>query len=113
MEDDAGLELDALVAEKVMGWQMVCDDCGDGVDSTGTPNECPKFSSDIAAAWEVVEKLKPTHRQVVIDRHRGEDLQEEQWGVAFVTNTGVSIFRERAPTAPLAICKAALKAVSK
>ena len=42
---NAGRELDALVAEKVFGW-------------TGGHYESLPFSTDIAAAWEVVERLR-------------------------------------------------------
>lgn len=79
--------LDALVAEKVMGLEVIdevegywyCPNCGEWVhgqqvtfsehhtrcrqpvandwpcDSEGTPHPC--YSSDISAAWQVVEKM--------------------------------------------------------
>lgn len=45
---NAGRELDALVAEKVMGYE---------VNREGYTGYLPSFSTDIAAAWDVVEKL--------------------------------------------------------
>lgn len=70
-----GRELDALVAEKVMGWKWdVSPNTGrrvlEGPSSSGekallaiqNPNRhiggLPKYSTDIAPAWEVVEKIK-------------------------------------------------------
>lgn len=95
-----GRELDALVAEKVMGWssEELDEDVGICV---------PRYSTDISAAWEVVEKL-------------GEKF--EQFDLQFGWNTGrfvcgfgsfgTSRF-ESTPTefAPHAICLAALRAV--
>lgn len=71
-----GRELDALVAEKVMGWKQYtfpdaewCQGYAgkqywqDGVTTVtctnedGTPN-CPNYSTNIAAAWAVIEKLR-------------------------------------------------------
>ena len=122
----AGRELDALVAEQVMGW-TACDpaqesrpwECGDERPSVrtgmGIPpgesdrNEIPHFSTDIAAAWEVVEKLDR-------DGHTMEmDKRDAGWVVRFVDYSKDPILSmeitDTAPTAPLAICLAALKAV--
>lgn len=68
----AGRELDALIAEKVMGWKKLYrkdyTNVGDwhGLDWMYENKQsaiyydaqtCPSYSVDIAAAWEVVEKL--------------------------------------------------------
>jgi hypothetical protein len=134
---EAGRELDALIAEKVMGWSSQADglywDAGNHRtrlvlgsiiakkrDEMGLENAhgfvfAP--STNIADAWEVVEKL---------GRWRGFDfmlvmpnpeqtfhLHTYEAGWYEATNDGP----ERrvvsdADTAPLAICLAALKAVS-
>ena len=131
----AGRELDALVAEKVMGWRWVqvpkdCDGLNEGrclapvgLDEKNhqwTPKgkiseySGPRYSTDIAAAWEVVEKLclsvcasapglggKPASYWVGFADMSGRFL------VADLNNPSV-VCEE---TAPLAICLAALKAV--
>lgn len=58
-----GRELDALIAEKVMGWTSVSYyDNGRGKEHWGfAPKQLqasvPRYSTDIAAAWEVVKRL--------------------------------------------------------
>jgi len=113
-----GPELDALVAEKVMGWEYVIDGEGTGwVDKateqfvTGYNNDDPSqpeiapppFSTSIAAAWEVVEKLKSDNRTIDISSAtpgwRAIIDECHDWKVEV-----------RAETAPRAICLAAMKA---
>lgn len=60
----AGRELDALVAERVMGWRVKGFAPGHGLrplppDSVTclTAHTIPRFSTDIAAAWKVVERV--------------------------------------------------------
>lgn len=99
---EAGRELDALIAEKVMGFPLEI--------IRGAPYpECPRhYSTDIAAAWEVVEK----------DDGWGHDWRVKRWVssskpyscTAERTADGQNFYAE-AETAPLAICLAALKAV--
>ena len=55
----AGSELDALIAEKVMGYRRAKSG-GNGIwiDKHGfEPNHNSYYSTDIRAAWEVVEKI--------------------------------------------------------
>lgn len=57
----AGRELDALVAERVMGWKLFASEPGYGrpphqITLVLTP--IPHYSTDIAAAWIIVEKLR-------------------------------------------------------
>lgn len=120
---EAGRELDALVAEKVMGltrhdesyvtesigkvlrfvWRDGCGDCVYSGDMF-----LPRYSTNIADAWEVVERLVSTpgpngdHHSVQVD-YSGDAVvvidENEDWQVSAI-----------ADTAPLAICLAALKA---
>jgi hypothetical protein len=122
-EMPAGRELDALVAEKVMGWTL-CDRVamgwGDGppvfatgedpYDDTARPSRQDwRPSEDIAAAWEVVENWR--------NRCNGEGVVLLSWhSEEWVCELGIwgveSGFRHApADTAPLAICRAALLAV--
>ncbi len=121
---EAGPELDALVAEKVFGkkvhwrndkwpfikrpstnWEFLGSILG------CLPPECPprlpRFSEDIAAAWEVVEKLLQMGMPV--------DLSSSEKGVhkAKVWTNSTILTVPWQETAPLAICRAALKAVEK
>lgn len=111
-------EIDALVAEKVMRWHLEKGDAlfrpvyeGDApavrkVDKWYPPGHessymaaPPPYSTDIAAAWEVVGKLG----DVIIERD--ETTSGVRWRVVV---DGIETF---AATAPMAICLAALKAV--
>jgi hypothetical protein len=103
-------ELDALVAEKVMGWDK-CP-CGNPecdmwhtADRSDLSAKLPHYSADIAAAWEVVEKLKESGRVVVVkaDGLRGA-------GAAGYTVLIDGLPRVDAHSAARAVCVAALKA---
>lgn len=66
--------------------------------------EAPHYSTDIAAAWQVVERMKPLGIWLV-------DLQD-YYKAAFLNSDDDVVGGEvSAETAPLAICRAALKAV--
>lgn len=142
MSLEPGPELDALVAEKVMGWEHVIKEdreyyLGDttpgfsgrntywvkGYSSFGVQiGECvllPKFSTSIAAAWEVVEKLRTWDDGYRIGAYVGVEV----WSPDRETETCCEVNIEwHAPahvaeagaieaTAPHAICLAALRAV--
>ena len=116
----AGRELDTLVAEKVMGWEATADGLywdarqkrtrlvlGSAIakkrEEMGIENG-PGFvfapSTDIAAAWEVVEKadLWSLYGSIGDGPYRACIQFEDREGLM------------TADTAPLAICLAALKA---
>lgn len=131
----AGRELDALVAENVMGWKPhrlktgrsvpECTVCGDAFHFHFTeanmhgvywceprkgPGEIPPYSSDIEAAWPLVEKFRMDVQSPGAPQNGGEYLNETgEWEVEFFRDDGKTDF-VNAPTAPLAICLAALKA---
>ena len=117
---EAGRELDALIAEKVMGWEATADGLywdarqkrtrlvlGSAIakkrEEMGIENG-PGFvfapSTDIAAAWEVVEKadLWSLYGSIGDGPYRACIQFEDREGLM------------TADTAPLAICLAALKA---
>lgn len=127
----AGRELDALVAEKVMGLSPMCDAETDFSEDDRCYHctKCRAFSGDfdlpdphervylpystnIGAAWQVVEELSDRfHLQLT------SPFQfNEPWWAGF-TPLGVTgwngrpDFKASGDTAPLAICLAALKAV--
>jgi hypothetical protein len=129
----AGRELDALVAEKVMGWEPVNDpDTGlwwrvpkGGYNPSGFQSEDapPAYSTDIAAAWQVVEKITRPLANIrngewCLDRlgyrccEHDEDGVHGEWRCSFRAYKGEDDewVHVTASTAPLAICLAALKA---
>ena len=128
----AGPELDALVAEKVMGWEplrgKVAGAHGEGVpedrqhlkcvwDLNGKRMACaecgtlPHFSTSIGDAWEVVEKVKEwrfsrRHRfMLALQDEVSKTLNEYGVGVR-VAWEGIFLL-----ITPYAICLAALRAV--
>lgn len=125
---DAGRELDALVAEHVMGWKRVDvpkDYDGQNAGVTllpATPSSigwdpkgayalwhfCPYYSTDIAAAWLVVEKLVNEGKVFIV---KGDGLRTGDYPLKWTVLCDNQP-RTDANTAPLAICLAALKAVS-
>jgi hypothetical protein len=99
----AGRELDALVAEKVMGLPPVYGPTGIKWDGP-----IPAYSTDIAAAWEVVERIKGSQPESTFSI----EWIGTQWRVDFVyQNYDWYNEGDQADTAPHAICLAALKAV--
>lgn len=105
--------MDALIAERVFGWSWEGEyltpprshRCGvwrDG-DTLVFTDVLPHYSTDIAAAWLVVEKL----------RADGCDFDMRivaTWTANFGLDMGLLSFSADAETAPLAICLAALLA---
>lgn len=115
-----GRELDALVAEKVMGlepWpeqdsRWECKAFRAPIIPQGVePKPCapPNYSTGIAAAWEVVEKLVALDYRVRVTAYR-----DNSYGVtlSFPLSAGKRDGLFEAETAPHAICLAALKAIA-
>ena len=121
---EAGRELDALVAEKVMGFAKVVRDYDKRHNTEGLRSfvydtafawfgkETPRYSTDIAAAWLVVEHMGPipfSLRFQPADAWRaggGEVYCYAHWTCWFEGGKEID-----ADTAALAICRAALLAV--
>ena len=113
----AGPEMDALIAELVMGWKWAVDECEHPTLNDGRclkPDGIVVYfrpSRQIADAWQVVEYLRgqPWYRGVSVTDAptQGGSYTCEIW-----TKRGGMMGREVeyvADTAPLAICRAALK----
>lgn len=118
-------EIDALVAEKVMGlipcdkWTPInlgsaggpallknCqhDNCYPATRLNDWVGGCPEYSTDIAAAWQVVERFTQKWKYVFkLQNHYSFNFDTYE---ATLNGYGGS-----ANTAPMAICLAALKAV--
>lgn len=115
---EAGRELDALVDEKIFGFSSL----DLPTDRPPTATEClnrgmmlaliPNYSTDIAAAWEVVEKMRANNFLFTINMS-----DNFRWECEFDLNDGAFLLKSdtigfgRSETAPHAICLAALEAV--
>ena len=131
-EMPAGPELDALVAEKVMGleWREWIpygapqgwfpkdaptlnwrDEKDRAYDPPEDKADLPAYSFDIAAAWEVVEKLDLAWWPEIGRMTDGSWYCEICRGADEPSKVGWPL-RAVASEAPLAICRAALKAVA-
>lgn len=95
-----GRELDALVAEKVMGYdQEQIRNASYYINEAGqTRHDIPSFSTDIAAAWEVVEKFRKADPTFTID----------SGSKGYLVDFGGDAV-DTARTLPHAICLAALR----
>ena len=129
----AGRELDAEIAEKVMGYSVhlvghtvpAIHQCASAPSldkqevwlSAGGHRFCkwcgdmPMFSEDIAAAWQVVEKMEAQDLTVEYRTH-GTRGGMKRVVIADRANAGRIYGSAEAPTAPLTICLAALAAVA-
>lgn len=120
-----GSELDALVAERVIGW-TICEHSRKGIptaQSSGramcSKQDCKgelhydfldKYSIDISAAWKIVEFLRKEGCD--FDSFSSATRLQPGWSdVVFMSQ--VDEFSARAETLPLAICRAALLTVEK
>lgn len=106
---EAGILLDSLIVEDVMGWKERVDfDIVDGIIARYIPNtnDVEQFSpsTDISTAWEIVVKMEKRIDGAWMHLHQDES---KWWGCTFDNNKNEGIASE----APEAICKAALLAV--
>lgn len=144
---EAGRELDALVAEKVMGLTILARDWPCGPDpecstyvAAGTlqvglleeaafypdrgpvtadpgglvstlygPTKCPVpfYSTDIAAAWQVVEHLRTIGYEIILANAYPTGWVATVFKVGTFTDEDVA-----AATMPLALCRATLAALA-
>lgn len=127
-EMTAGRECDALVAEKVMGYTLSelslpaypkykLFDIESG-EFSGYVKEVPHYSTDIADAWEVVERM-PIPFKLEKCWEKAYQIGPEGWSACWCTDADCEGCNENsrctngddvwAETAPLAICRCALK----
>lgn len=122
----AGKQMEALIAEKIMEWQLIPEEhrqwvqmafrqlhgphheddpktmvvipLADGRWCYGHPSW---FSTDIRSIWDLVEKMKPLRLWLI-------DLGD-YWQAAFLEENSGSGVKANGDTPMLAICRAALK----
>ncbi len=105
----AGREMDALIAEKVMGFTQVrlfrdvWTGCLDGQRKV-----IPHYSKDISDACEVIKEMHRNKYQYTL---RGYFMGDEQHIATFDNQDWADknpLYKAHGATAPLAICRAAL-----
>lgn len=116
-----GRDLDILIADKI--FQMRCPSfvsCGRGRGVW--ENSIPNYSTDIKAAWEVVQKV-PTYERKFRDKYcetndffliKRRDhwiTKKDYWVAGYASYPEDWEIHVEAETAPHAICLATLKAV--
>jgi hypothetical protein len=119
-EMQAGREMDALIAEKVMGFTVKCIlgryqialfDVETGERAPGMFKNLPYYSTDIAAAWEVRKVIQLLGFDAV-NVHITTDNPYCQF-IKPIYEDSIEQYIAYAETDALAICRAALKAVMK
>lgn len=116
-----GRELDAIIAEKVMGFELIRTNLyqrkywiyaldlkeEDSINNPNSPLEIPYYSTDIKHAWEIVEHLISKSLYQNIIKPEFELIQiDTGWNCTF-NKTRINFCY--AQTAALAICIAALE----
>lgn len=113
-ELEAGRQLNELIAGKLRGHasfrrgkgpvaEHPLDELSMGMYAELMP--APPYSTDIAAAWHIVDRMRAVGWEVVVDSRRGD------WSVEFVSRDGMQHSAASADRLPLAICRAALAAL--
>ena len=111
---EAGPKFNALIATEVMGWVKVSDElqvwewCDPAEDNEFIMDCNWSPSTDMEWAWPVVEKLD---EKWIFDLRRNRVAGKVQIEVSFwrwKRGTLSESYKSIAPTAPLAICRAAL-----
>lgn len=97
-----GRELDAQIAVKIFGLKLIGPEQVE--NSGGFPEPLLPYSSDLVAAWEVVDKFA-REGDVFLSWSKGD------W--SFRIQTLRATIQDSGKSAPLAICKAALRATER
>lgn len=111
----AGHELDTLIAEKITGWTQMQHDLSGIPPQDWSQYLLPRYSTDIAAAFQVVDKLLDGTRAFALECW---DQNATRWTARFVGKLNEETIQYEqlayafAETRPLAICHAALKVVA-
>ena len=108
--ESAGMDLDNKIAVMVMGYRDDGSWPHTGIDEEGGQyDRCPLYSREIKPAWEVVEALRS--RGVFIDVQPRSDRWDCVVGWAGSEDEEIWVtFCSTADSAPLAICRAAMRA---
>lgn len=94
-----GRELDVVVAREIFGWHY-----------GNYHTDLAKYSSDLPAAWEVVEKMMGRYIYINIDTYHQKYIVEAVRQTSHIGDYKI-LSEVESESAPEAICKAALLAV--
>jgi hypothetical protein len=124
---EAGRELDAEIARRIMGVEAHQAKTGDMIFTIHRDfiddgdywyyregwgyDEVPHYSTDIAAAWQVVERVRTFNKGDEIGLEVSVIALSDHYDCHIETNSSAYLVVEEADTAPLAICLAALHVV--
>lgn len=119
---EAGIELDRAVGILIIGLPDIqlkdakCPYCGSEMRWCGTRSNCPEhswiyspyrdYSTDMSDAWKVVKAIEARGHCIMIS---SPGAITNDWHIQ--VNTRKRVFIERAETAELGICRAALQSV--
>lgn len=100
-----GRKTDLIIADKIMGFpKEIINNNGFKKDYDGSfVQVCPEYTSDIYAAWEIVEK------STSFELSQPQAYDDKTWFCS-ISFKNTHSFDGKAETAPLAICRAALLA---
>lgn len=98
-------DIDAKVA-RMMGYQPWVD--GEKVSILLDDDDCPHYSTDVAAAMQLLDQIYAQGWGIELQRWRGGPEPQDQWEATFEDQ---QTYTAAASTLPMAICLAALKAV--
>jgi len=108
---NAGREMDALIAEDIMGWTRVYGRSGlwnTQSESVRFTNDIPYYSIKIADAWKIIETMREAGYHSRVETQICPTVIFWKKGLI---ERGPSPVTYRATSTPLAICRAALIAV--
>ena len=117
---EPGREMDAAVAEHVMGWEFktpayrhnTCSNCGRPVSRYAWPScrrrDC-HYSTDDDAAWAVVRAMVEKEYVVTVSYVPMTDGSRDGW--ASIEDSDENVFCYEASTLAEAVCVAALRAL--
>jgi len=107
---EAGEELDEAVERHIFDWEPKLTKCGDVTEYYRS--DYPPYSTSIAAAWRVLEKLKGYEFRMHNEYHSSESGMECYWycGIEEPEYLGERYFSATEKILATAICKAALLA---
>lgn len=119
---EAGPELDALAAKKVLGWyhDPAWEDCAgfrswwfDNPEFKGYALYLDEMSDNVAAAWILVEKLCGDSDRVIQFRAELAGSPDRQYAkfVEFKDNVLIKVYGSSDANIATAICRASVKAV--
>ena len=110
----AGVQLDGLVAENVLGWTRNRQSLSGWLDENRWGKDLPEFSVNMAAAWQVVTKMRDMgYRLYMVEFSDGVyvNFYLQQEGGASIINTPALVTQMPPGAEATAICRAALLAI--